>query len=128
MARALDYYGMLAGVAADVRGRRRGGVMNDNLFTPDELDALTQLNEFCRRWIDRLPHYEGSLLQDFFELYADTGWLLQQHRERLAEDPLEQIPRRVAPEDRRVASQHAQPRRARGVNAPSTMLGPTETS
>jgi hypothetical protein len=66
--------------------------MNDNLFTPDELDALTQLNEFCGRWIERLPDYEGSLLQDFFELYADTGWLLQQHRERLAEDPLEQIP------------------------------------
>ena len=66
--------------------------MNDNLFTPDELDALTQLNEFCSRWIDRLPHYEGSLLQDFFELYADTGWLLQQHRERLAEDPLQEIP------------------------------------
>src|SRR5919198_1201941 len=92
MARALDYHGMLAGVAAEVRERRRGGVMNDNLFTPDELDALTQLNEFCWRWIDRLPHYEGSLLQDFFELYADTGWLLQQHRERLAEDPLQQIP------------------------------------
>src|SRR5215207_9013431 len=92
MAHALDCHGMLAGVAAEVRGRRRGGAMNDNLFTPDELDALTQLNEFCSRWIDRLPHYEGSLLQDFFELYADTGWLLQQHRERLAEDPLEQIP------------------------------------
>ena len=55
MARALDYHGMLAGVAADVRGRRRGGAMNDNLFTPDELEALTQLNEFCWRWIDRLP-------------------------------------------------------------------------
>jgi hypothetical protein len=56
------------------------------------LEALTQLNDFCWRWIDRLPHYEGSLLQDTFELYADTGWLLQQHRERLAEDPLQQIP------------------------------------
>jgi hypothetical protein len=83
---------MLAGVAAESEDDDEGGVMNDNLFTPDELDALTQLNELCGDWIDRLPHYEGSLLQDFFELYADTGWLLRQHRERFAEDPLEQTP------------------------------------
>jgi hypothetical protein len=89
---SLDYHGKLAGVAAEVRERRRGGVMNDNAFTPDEIGALTQLNELCRRWLERLPDYEGSLLQDFFEIYAETGSLLQEHRERLAEDPLEQIP------------------------------------
>jgi hypothetical protein len=66
--------------------------MTELALTPEEIDALAQLNELCSRWIGRLPRYEGSLLEDFFELYADTGWLLSQHRRRLAEDPLEQIP------------------------------------
>jgi hypothetical protein len=66
--------------------------MTELALTPDEIEALAQLNALCSRWIGRLPRYEGSLLEDFFELYADTGWLLSQHRARLAEDPLEQIP------------------------------------
>jgi hypothetical protein len=66
--------------------------MTELALTPEEIDALAQLNELCSRWIGRLPRYDGSLLQDFFDLYADTGWLLSQHQQRLAEDPLEQIP------------------------------------
>jgi hypothetical protein len=79
-----------AGVAGEVE--KRGGAMTELALTPDEIEALAQLNALCSRWIGRLPRYEGSLLEDFFELYADTGWLLSQHRARLAEDPLEQIP------------------------------------
>jgi hypothetical protein len=78
------------GVAGDVQGEEVG--MSKLALTPEEIDALAQLNELCSRWIGRLPRYEGSLLEDFFELYADTGWLLRQHHQRLAEDPLEQIP------------------------------------
>ena len=66
--------------------------MTELAFTPEEIGALAQLNDLCARWIGRLPRYDGSLLEDFFELYADTGWLLSQHRRRIAEDPLEQIP------------------------------------
>jgi hypothetical protein len=66
--------------------------MTELAFTPEEIDALVQLNELCSRLIGRLPRYEGSLLEDFFELYADSGWLLIQQRQRLAQDPLEQIP------------------------------------
>jgi hypothetical protein len=84
--------------------------MHENLLTPDEIYALTELNELCGRWMERLPHYDGALLQDFFEIYADTGWLLQQHHARLAQDPLEEIPvasrQKIAALRRKLLSRH----------------------